>query len=74
MPSGSTAAPPRSTSTSNWREPTSPELENGQAVYKVTPEEFAAACRQILKAGIHILGGCCGTSPEHIRAVASALR
>jgi methionine synthase I (cobalamin-dependent) len=51
-----------------------PELEDGRAVYRVAPEDFAAACGRILKAGIHILGGCCGTSPEHIQAVAEALR
>jgi len=51
-----------------------PELVDGQAVYRVTPKEFAAACGQILKAGVHILGGCCGTGPEHIRAVADALK
>ncbi len=51
-----------------------PELVDGRAVYKVAPKEFAAACGRILKAGVHILGGCCGTSPEHIQAVAEALR
>jgi methionine synthase I (cobalamin-dependent) len=51
-----------------------PELVDGQAVYRVTPKEFAAACRKILNAGVHILGGCCGTGPEHIRAVAQALK
>jgi 5-methyltetrahydrofolate--homocysteine methyltransferase len=51
-----------------------PELVDGRAVYKVSPAEFAAACGRILKAGIHILGGCCGTSPQHIQAVAEALR
>jgi methionine synthase I (cobalamin-dependent) len=51
-----------------------PELVDGQAVYRVTPQEFAAACAQIRQAGIHVLGGCCGTSPEHIRAVAEALK
>ena len=51
-----------------------PELVDGQAVYKVTPEEFAAACRRILDAGIHILGGCCGSTPNHIRAVAQTLK
>jgi len=51
-----------------------PELVDGQAVYTVTPDEFAAACGEMLKAGIRILGGCCGTSPEHIRAVAQALK
>jgi 5-methyltetrahydrofolate--homocysteine methyltransferase len=51
-----------------------PELVDGQAVYRVTPEEFATACRRILDAGIHILGGCCGSTPDHIGAVAGALR
>lgn len=51
-----------------------PELVDGQAVYRVTPEEFGAACRQIREAGIHILGGCCGTGPEHIRGIADALK
>jgi methionine synthase I (cobalamin-dependent) len=51
-----------------------PELVDGQAVYKVTPEEFAAACSQMLSAGVRILGGCCGTGPDHIRAVARVLK
>lgn len=51
-----------------------PELVDGQAIYRVTPQEFAAACAQIRQAGIHVLGGCCGTSPEHIHAVAEALQ
>ncbi len=51
-----------------------PELVDGQAVYKVTPAQYAAACRKILEAGIHILGGCCGTTPDHIRAVAQVLQ
>ena len=51
-----------------------PELEDGRAVYKVTPEEFAAACGEIRDAGLPILGGCCGTTPNHIRAVAEALK
>jgi len=51
-----------------------PELVDGQAIYRVTPKEFAAACAQIRNAGLHVLGGCCGTSPEHIHAVAGALK
>jgi 5-methyltetrahydrofolate--homocysteine methyltransferase len=51
-----------------------PELVDGQAVYRVTPKEFAAACGQIRAAGVHILGGCCGTGPEHIQAVAEMLK
>jgi len=51
-----------------------PELVDGEAVYKVTPEEFATACTTIRDAGIHILGGCCGTTPDHIRAIAQVLK
>jgi len=51
-----------------------PELIDGQAVYRVTPEEFAAAVQKINALGITIIGGCCGTTPEHIGAVAKALR
>ena len=51
-----------------------PELVDGQAVYRVSPDEFAAACRRMVDAGIRILGGCCGTGPQHIRAVAQLLK
>lgn len=47
-----------------------PELVDGRAVYKVTPEDFAAAAKKIRSAGVNIIGGCCGTGPEHIRALA----
>lgn len=50
-----------------------PELQDGQAVYRVTPQEFGAACTRIRDAGIHILGGCCGTTPNHIHAMAQTL-
>jgi methionine synthase I (cobalamin-dependent) len=51
-----------------------PELVDDQAVYRVTPEEFAAAVAKIDATGIHILGGCCGTSPDFIGAVAKKLK
>ena len=51
-----------------------PELLDGNAVYKVTPDEFADAAQEIYKAGITIIGGCCGTSPAHIEAVSKKLR
>ncbi len=50
-----------------------PELVDGKAVYKVLPEDFAAAAQKIHSAGINIIGGCCGTGPEHIEAVAKRL-
>ena len=50
-----------------------PELVDGRAVYKVTPAQYASACGKIRDIGIRVLGGCCGTSPDHIRAVAEAM-
>ena len=51
-----------------------PELVEGQAVYKVSPEDFAAAVEKIHSAGVSIIGGCYGTSPAHIRATAEELQ
>ena len=51
-----------------------PELIDNQAVYKVSPEDFAAAVEKIHSAGINIIGGCCGTGPVHIEAVAKKLK
>ncbi len=51
-----------------------PELVDGQTVYKVSPEDFAAAAKQIHSAGVSIIGGCCGTGPKHIQAVAKSLK
>jgi len=47
-----------------------PELENGQTVYRTSPQEFARAGRKLAEAGAAILGGCCGTTPLHIEALA----
>lgn len=51
-----------------------PELEDGITVYKTTPQEFAQAGRQLAESGACILGGCCGTSPAHIKALAEAVK
>lgn len=51
-----------------------PELVDGKTVYKVSPEDFAAAAEKIYSAGVNIIGGCCGTGPEHIAAVSKKLR
>jgi 5-methyltetrahydrofolate--homocysteine methyltransferase len=51
-----------------------PELIDGKAVYKVTPDEFASAAQKIYAAGVTIIGGCCGSSPDHINALAKRLR
>lgn len=51
-----------------------PELTDTGAVYNLAPEDFANALQKINTAGVTILGGCCGTSPDHIKAMTSALR
>lgn len=51
-----------------------PSIENGETVYKITPDEFAAACKEMADAGVLILGGCCGTTPEHIAALKNILK
>jgi methionine synthase I (cobalamin-dependent) len=51
-----------------------PELVDGQAVYRTTPAEFAAHVPALVEAGASFIGGCCGTTPDYIRAVAAALR
>ena len=45
-----------------------PENEGGQAVYKMTPEKMASALDSFIKEypQVNIIGGCCGTNPEHI--------
>lgn len=50
-----------------------PRLVGGETVYDVTPEEFALWGKEFLEDGALILGGCCGTSPEHIRALRRVL-
>jgi len=56
-----------------WVKPNAglPDLEDGRAVYKQTPEEFTAIMPTLLDAGANIVGGCCGTGPEHIRRLAA---
>ncbi len=50
-----------------------PELEGTEAVYRVTPTQFADTAERLCEGGVRILGGCCGTGPEHIQAVAARL-
>lgn len=46
-----------------------PRCENGETVFDVTPEEFAQGMYEILQKGGCFAGGCCGTTPEHIKAL-----
>ena len=47
-----------------------PRIRDGQTVYDMTPEEFAREIGEALDLGLHIIGGCCGTTPEFIAAAA----
>ncbi|NLG37304.1 MAG: dihydropteroate synthase [Clostridiales bacterium] len=50
-----------------------PRLEGGATVFPMGPEEFASGFAGILRAGVHIVGGCCGAGPDHIRTLRAAL-
>ena len=50
-----------------------PELEGDRTVYRMTPEVFSESCLDLVRAGARIIGGCCGTTPEHIRALVRKL-
>lgn len=51
-----------------------PELIDGETVYAMTPEEFAEYGRQLVEAGANLIGGCCGTTKDHISALARIVR
>ena len=44
-----------------------PRTEGGRTVYNVGPEEFAGLMEEIAALGVQVMGGCCGTTPDHIR-------
>lgn len=50
-----------------------PKLVADETIFDMTPADFAAGAAQCVAAGARLVGGCCGTSPEHIRAVAELL-
>jgi len=50
-----------------------PRLRQGRTVYDETPEVFARAGAELVRAGARVVGGCCGTTPEHIRRLAESL-
>ena len=48
-----------------------PKIVDGKTVFTVGPDEFASYAAKLVEAGASIVGGCCGTTPAHIKAVAS---
>jgi len=51
-----------------------PRSVEGRNIYLCSPEYMASYARKFVAAGVRIVGGCCGTTPEHIRTMKSALR
>ncbi len=51
-----------------------PILEHGKTIYPETPEYFADNCCELARLGVAVIGGCCGTTPAHIRAAAKILQ
>ena len=51
-----------------------PELVDGETVYQMTPEEFASFGVELEKNGAAVVGGCCGTTPAHMKALYEAIK
>jgi 5-methyltetrahydrofolate--homocysteine methyltransferase len=51
-----------------------PEMMDGKAVYPETPEFMAEKSKELVAAGVAVVGGCCGTTPDHIKTIAQALK
>jgi 5-methyltetrahydrofolate--homocysteine methyltransferase len=51
-----------------------PEIENGKTIYRFEPSLMAEYAKEYYKLGINLIGGCCGTNPDHIKAIAKVLK
>lgn len=51
-----------------------PELVDGKSVFPETPREMSSQVGQLIAAGANMVGGCCGTTPEHISQIATVVR
>ncbi|MGC9319002.1 MAG: homocysteine S-methyltransferase family protein [Armatimonadota bacterium] len=62
------------TDTPLWCKPNAgiPRLQAGEAVFEETPEQMASHFEELVEAGAQVIGGCCGTTPKHIRALVRA--
>ncbi len=49
-----------------------PDVKDGKTVYDISPEEFAKEVNSLIAKGVRIVGGCCGTTPDYISAIASS--
>jgi 5-methyltetrahydrofolate--homocysteine methyltransferase len=58
-----------------WAKPNAglPRVDGDRVVYDATPEQMAEITVQLSEAGAHVIGGCCGTTPEHVAAMSAAV-
>ncbi len=59
-----------------WAKPNAgmPRISDGETVYDVSPQQMAEFARRAVGLGARVVGGCCGSTPEHVSAIADALR
>jgi homocysteine S-methyltransferase len=50
-----------------------PNCQQGRLIYHTAPDDFAKLAREMVTAGARLVGGCCGTNPKHIAAIAAAI-
>jgi homocysteine S-methyltransferase len=50
-----------------------PKYHEGRFIYQLEPESFAQSAHEMVAAGARLVGGCCGTNPKHIAAIAAAI-
>src|ERR1041384_6046037 len=51
-----------------------PPLLNGRSIYHTTPQYLAAYAKELVESGVTLVGACCGSTPEHIRAIAGIVK
>lgn len=51
-----------------------PVVEDGKTVYKIDPEEFSDSVEALVKKGVSLIGGCCGTTPEYIKELSKRVK
>ena len=59
-----------------WAKPNAgmPRLEGDETIYDVTPDEMAEYAKKYVALGARVVGGCCGSTPEHVAAIARAIK
>lgn len=57
-----------------WAKPNAGLPEGNPPFYRITPEDMGSFAIRLKAAGARIIGGCCGTTPDHVRAIAQAIK